>query len=249
MINPIPKRGNPIGRQWMRKHAAKTNIKMKTQNMKTRKHTVRTHMNFIACQLTVLIAVLGGGWLSAAATLDFNTFAPEESYVVEGVSIVLTQKLGEATVKVGSALQDSSTLTAANGAKFDQVRSLGARSGTYKMESADPLSETASKGAIDSLSQDANIDYAYPVYVNTATGKRHFLNDTLVVRLKEPLGTSMTNVLTPFKMEFIDTLSAGQNCASAVGRDAADRVQHSRSTGDLHGAPAFLRDLFHRTGS
>jgi hypothetical protein len=111
-------------------------------------------MKSLIRQLTVLIAV-SGAWLNAA---DLKTFNPQENYVVQGVSIVLTQKLGEATVKVGSALQDSSTLTAANGAKFDQDRWLGTRSGRiYDMQSAGPVNETASKDAIDSLNQDAKM--------------------------------------------------------------------------------------------
>jgi subtilisin family serine protease len=189
----------------------KSNAKTKRSNMKTRKQIARSKVKFVVRQLAVLIAISSDGSLNAAAPSDFKTFTPEESYVVQGVSIVLTQKLAEAAVKVGSALQDSSTLTAANGAKFDQERSLGARSGIYELQSADPVSETASKQAIDSLNQDDNIEYAYPVYGNAATGKRHFLNNALVVRLKEPLGTSTTNLLSPFKMEVIDALSAGQN--------------------------------------
>src|SRR6266487_4551779 len=96
------------------------NIKMKTKNMKTSKCAVRTRMKSLVRQLTVLIAV-SGIWLNAE---DLKMFNPQESYLVEGASIVLTLKVGEATVKFGSALQDSTTLTAANGAKFDRDREL-----------------------------------------------------------------------------------------------------------------------------
>src|SRR5467141_3606969 len=112
-MRPTPKHGEPIWPQWMRSHTGKHEPQMKRSSMKTRKQivrTVRTQMQFIVRQFPVLITVLVGGWLYAAAPSDLKTFTPEESYVVEGATIVLTQKLGEATVKFGSALQDSTTL-------------------------------------------------------------------------------------------------------------------------------------------
>jgi len=136
-----------------------------------------------------LIVVVAGGWLKAADPADLKTFASEENYVVEGVPIVLKQKPGMATVKVGPGFRrtdDSGTLTAANGAKFDRERELKVRFAIYKMESADPVDEAASKEAMDLLNQDSNIEFAYPVYVNPASGLRHFLNDEVVVRLKAP---------------------------------------------------------------
>jgi len=147
--------------------------------------------------------------LSAAEPADLKTFAAEESYVVEGASIVLTQKMGEATVKVGPALRDSSTLTAANGAKFDLERELPNRVNIYKMQSAGTLAD--SKSALDSLNQDANIEYAYPVYANAANGKRHFLNDEVAVHLKGSFDPGQTDLATAYSLELIDTLSAREN--------------------------------------
>jgi hypothetical protein len=164
----------------------KSNIKMKGRSMKTREQivqTVRTQMKFIVRRFAVLISVFVGGWINAAAPSDLKTFTPEESYVVEGASIVLTQKLGEATVKVGSAVNDPSALTAANGAKFERDRELPGGLGFYRLQYTGALSEATAKEALDSLNQDSNTEYAYPVYVNVATGKRHFLNDEVVVRL------------------------------------------------------------------
>jgi hypothetical protein len=165
-------------------------------------------------QLLVIVAVVGAGAaLKAADPSDLKTFSSEENYAVEGVSIVLHRKPGEATVKVRSAAgpaDGSQMLTAPNGANFDWERRLGAR-GVYKMRSADPVSDAASTEAIDSLNEDDNIEYAYPVYVNAATGKRHFLNEEVVVRLKDSVVSGQTNLLSPFKLAVSDTLSAGKN--------------------------------------
>ena len=128
---------------------------------------------------------------------------------------MLKQKPGEATVKVGATFQPadgSQGLAAANGAQFNFDRSLGAQLGIYKMKSAEPVSEAASNEAINSLNQDGNIEYAYPVYVNAATGKRHFLNDEVVVRLKARLEPAQTaDLLSRFKLAAIDTLSVEEN--------------------------------------
>src|SRR5437867_3827970 len=198
----------------MRSDAAKIGHQMKGRSMKTRKQivrAVRTQMKFIVRQLVVLIAVLDGEELNAAAASDLKTFTSGESYVVEGVPIVLTQKLGEATVKVGPAVNDPAALTAANGAKFDRDRELPGGLGFYRLQSTGALSEATAKEAIDSLNQDSNTEYAYPVYVNAATGKRHFLSAEVVARLHGPLASGQTDLLSPFKLAVIDTLSARDN--------------------------------------
>ena len=73
-----------------------------------------------------------------------------------------------------------------------------------------------SKAALDSLNQDSNVDYAYPVYVNTATGKRHFLNEQIVVRLNAPFDLGQTDLLSEFKLELINTLSAKENITRPI---------------------------------
>jgi len=83
--------------------------------MKTRRLINQTKMKLNLRQEALLIAVLVAGLLNAAAPSDLKTFSTEESYVVQGASIVLTQKVGEATAQVGAALKDSNALTAANG--------------------------------------------------------------------------------------------------------------------------------------
>src|SRR5439155_11283040 len=136
------------------------------------------------------------GGLEAADPSDFKAFSWQENYVVEGASILLTQKVGEVTIKVSSALKDSSTVTAPNGAKLDRDRELPGGLGIYRLQSAGAASEATSNEAIDSLNQDPNVEYAYPVYVNPATGKRHFLNDEVVVRLNAPFDPGQTDVAT-----------------------------------------------------
>jgi len=73
--------------------------------MKTRKLINQTKMKLNLRQEALLIAVLVAGLLNAAAPPDLKTFSTEESYVVQGASIVLTQKVGEATAQVGAALK------------------------------------------------------------------------------------------------------------------------------------------------
>src|SRR5207249_8273408 len=149
--------------------------------------------------------------LEAAEPSDLKTFSSQESYVAEAASIVLTQRVGEATIKVGSALKNSSALTAANGAKFDRDRELPSGLGIYRLQSGGAVSDATSQEAIDSLNQDPNVEYAYPVFVNPATGKRHFLNDEVVVRLSGPFDPGQTDVATAFGLELTDTLGAKEN--------------------------------------
>jgi hypothetical protein len=155
--------------------------------MKTTPRSVSGGMKVMIRQLSVTITVLvTGGTLSAAEPPDPKTFEADESYLVENVPIVLTQRPGEATIKVGPAFgqDDSRTLSAANGANFVRERELADRSGIYRC--SPPISDAASKEAVDSLNLNSDVEYAYPVYVNPATGKRHFINDEIVVRLNAP---------------------------------------------------------------
>jgi len=183
--------------------------------MKMEAERARRERNAVIRRMTVTIILLVMvERLKAAEPADLKTFASQENYVVEGVPIVLKQRPGEVMVKLGPGFRptdDAGTLTAANGAKFDQEREVKVRFGIYRMQSADPVDEAASKEAIDSLNQDSNIEFAYPVYVNPASGLRHFLNDEVVFRLKAPLDPSQTDLSGSFNLELIDTLSAKEN--------------------------------------
>ncbi len=137
--------------------------------MKTEAERASRELKAVIRRLTAAITLLAwGARLNAADPADLKTFASEENYLVEGVPIVLKQRPGEATVKVGPGFRptnDSGTLTAANGAKFDKERELGVRSGIYRMQSAEQVNEASSRDAIDSLNQDGDIEFAYPIYV------------------------------------------------------------------------------------
>ncbi len=164
--------------------------------MKPRESKVHSLYETLARLLRVAsFLFLLGARFKAAAADDLKTFDSEESYVVESVPIVLTLNVGEATVKVDSSLKDASQLTAANGTTLNRERALPARIGVYRIETAEPPGEAVSKTALDSLNQDAKIEFAYPVYINAATGKRHFLNDELVVRLNAPFDPGMGDLL------------------------------------------------------
>jgi len=152
-----------------------------------------------------------GGY--AAEFADLKTFESQETYVVESVSIVLTQKSGEATAKLttSSGEQTARILTAANGAKLDRIFELPAGLAIYRFQSAETLSESQIRAAIGSLNSQTNIQYAYPVYANPGTGNRVFLNDEIVVRLKTPASLQDTNMTLPFKLKLLSRLSDGDN--------------------------------------
>lgn len=174
-------------------------------------HGLKAVIRRLAATITLLLA---GAWLNAAEPADFKTFASEENYVVDGVPILLRQQPGWVMVNVSPAFQpadDTGTLTATNGARFDKGQELAVRTAIYKMQSADPVNEAASREAIDSLNQDSSIEFAYPAYVNPASGLHHFLNDEIVVCLNAPLDPGQTDVLSAFKLEFIETLSAAKS--------------------------------------
>jgi subtilisin family serine protease len=164
-----------------------------------------------ARQFSVTLVVLVGWGLNGGEVSDLKSFRQTENYIVEGASVVLTQEVGEATAKVGQALKDTSTLSAPNGGKFDLQRQLPSGINIYQMQSAGTLSDADRSGWIDSLNQDANVEYAYPVFGNAATGLRHFLNDELVVRLKAAFDPGQNDLATTSDVELIETLNAKEN--------------------------------------
>src|SRR5438874_2372210 len=122
--------------------------------MKTTASRSHRWVKAIIRHLSVMVTVFAtGGGLEAAEPSDLKTFSSQESYVAEAASIVLTQRVGEATIKVGSALKNSSALTAANGAKFDRDRELPSGLGIYRLQSGGAVSDATSQEAIDSLNQ------------------------------------------------------------------------------------------------
>lgn len=182
--------------------------------MKIRNQTVLTWVTSVAPQLAVLVAIFVAAGLNGAEPSDLQTFGSDERYVAEGVSAVLTQKVGEVTIKLRSATrpeQVAKALAAANGALFIRDRQLPSGLGMYKLHSAGSVGQTVTTEALDSLNRDTDVQYAYPVYANAATGLRHLLNDEIVVRLKVPLDQSEADLLALFKVRFKDTLSARDN--------------------------------------
>ena len=168
--------------------------------------------NSVIRELSVVAALLvTGGWLAAAELTDFKFFAAEERYRVEGVPIVLTQIVGEVTVKLKTTTRPAEvaeTLTAANGAQFKRERALSGGLGMYKLQSAGPASESVSQAALDSLNQHSDVEYGYPVYANAATGLRHLLYDQIVVRLQAPADVAFAEALASLKVRLGGMLSA-----------------------------------------
>lgn len=139
-------------------------------------------------QRVVMFALIlvGGGY--SAESQDFKTFDAQESYVVEGASIVLTQKVGEATAKLfapSPGAQSRSALTTTSGANFSRIVELPRDLVIYDVQTSAGrvLSTAENVAAISSLNSDATVAYAFPVYVNPNTGNRVFLNDEIVVKL------------------------------------------------------------------
>lgn len=163
--------------------------------------------------LFVLI-LLGGGY--SAESQDFKTFDAQESYVSEGTSIVLTQKVGQATAKLfapSPGAQSRSALTTTSGANFSRIVELPRGLVIYDVQTSAgrALSTAENVAAISSLNSDATVAYAFPVYVNPNTGNRVFLNDEIVVRLRTASALQDTNLAPPFKLRLAETLSAADN--------------------------------------
>ncbi len=113
---------------------------------------------------------------------DLKTINVEESYVVDSQPVSLRQNLGEAVVKLEAASADMVTeiRTAANGT-YAESRKLDKQSALFSvLPPVQPTAE-ASQSVVDNLNTDARVVYAYPVFVNPATGLRVFLNDEIVV--------------------------------------------------------------------
>ena len=172
----------------------------------------RGRKNSVIRELSVGAALLvTSGWLAAAELTDFKSFVAEERYGVEGVPVVLTQKVGEVTVKLRNAMRPGEvapTLTAANGAQFSRVRALSGGLGMYTLQSPDPVSASVSQAALDSLNQDENVEFGYPVYANAATGLRHLLYDQIVVRVQAPADAAFAGALASLKVRLGGMLSA-----------------------------------------
>jgi len=172
------------------------------------------HVRFVVRQFPVMIAIfLLAGYVAEAQ--DFRAFDSQESYVFEGASIVLTQKVGEATAifqDASLAAQQKSSLSTTSGASFSRIVELPRRLAIYEVQTTigRTISASESAAAITSLNSDTNLAYAYPVYVNPTTGNRVFLNNEIVVKLNTASALQDTN-LAPFKLRLVETLNVGDN--------------------------------------
>ena len=76
--------------------------------------------------------------------------------------------------------------TAANGT-FVLNRKLDKPSALFSVAPPSQVTAQSSQSVIDALNADSRVVHAYPAFVNPATGKRHFLNNEIVVRLRAPI--------------------------------------------------------------
>ena len=129
----------------------------------------------------ILLVTLCASSMRAPAA-DLKTINIEESYLVSAQPVTLRQNLGEVVIKLDPAWAESVTeiTTSANGT-YAKSRKLDKQSVLFS--ALPPVQTTAesSQPAIDDLNTDARVLYAYPVFVNPATGLRVFLNDEIVV--------------------------------------------------------------------
>jgi subtilisin family serine protease len=181
--------------------------------MKEGTNPIRPRCRFITSQTWLFIAALitRGTGGETAQTSELKTFNAQESYVVDGVSLVLTQKVGEVTVKLRSATRPEEVaegVTAGNATQFKRDRVLSRGLGMFTLQSGGAVNESASQAAIDSLNQDESIEYCYPAYVDAATGFRHLIYSEIVVRLQAPADTAFTGALAPLKLRVGEMLSS-----------------------------------------
>ncbi len=150
----------------------------------------------------------------AGEPTDTKTFDSQESYVVEGVPVVLQQEIGQATVKLksGSPSENTKAVDAPNGVVFKQSLELRRGLAIYQFQTnMSLLNASASADAISSLNSDANVHYAYPVYFNPNTGNRIFLNDEVVMKLKTHGMARNTNITQRFKLKIVNCLNKDEN--------------------------------------
>src|SRR6266542_5047445 len=140
---------------------------------------------------------------------DLKTIDVEESYVVDGQPVSLRQNLGETVIKLDAASANTVTElhTTANGT-YAESRKLDKQSALFSvLPPVQPTTET-SQSVVDELNTDARVVYAYPVFVNPATGLRVFLNDEIVVCFNQSPGDVPSGLDPSLGLTLAESLSA-----------------------------------------
>lgn len=132
-----------------------------------------------------------------------------ENYFADGQQFELKKVSREVVTKLGSE-RDAGDWTAANGQRIQRVRTLAGGAMVYRIgdESSDAnvVQET-----ISILRNDESVRYAYPVFVNTTTGLKSFLNDRIVVRFAEGIHGIDHRAVEENGLRLIETLSGSEN--------------------------------------
>ena len=149
----------------------------------------------------------------AAAAQDLKTFNASESYLADGQTLTVTQKLGQAVIQFDPAVTQNSTpsaFIAPNGTQYALDVNLTPARGLYTMQTSQPVTEDANADPIASLNTDTRVKYAYPVFANPGSRARHFLNNEIVVRLKAPITPNNVASFQQLGLEVTDTLSSSE---------------------------------------
>ena len=150
----------------------------------------------------------------AAVAQDLKTFNATESYLADGQSITLTQKLGQVIIQFDPAVTQNATPTAfiaPNGTPFVLDVDLTPARGLYTMQTGGTVTESANAAAIDSVNTESRVKYAYPVFANPGSGARHYLNYEIVVRLKAQITPDDVASFQQLGLEVVETLSSSDN--------------------------------------
>ncbi|HXT39600.1 MAG TPA: hypothetical protein VN887_06210, partial [Candidatus Angelobacter sp.] len=104
------------------------------------------------------------------AAQDLKTFHASESYLADGQTLSVTEKLGQAVIQIDPTATQNTTPTAfiaPNGKEFALEVDLTPSRGLYTMQTGGTITESANAAAIDSLNTDSRVMYACPVFAKS----------------------------------------------------------------------------------
>ena len=130
----------------------------------------------------VIIAVTCACVFQLRAAHDLKSFNQSESYLADGQTLMLTQKLGEAVIQFDPAATQNTTpatFIAPDNTQYLLEVDLTPARGLYAIQTGSTITESANTAAISSVNTDTKVKYAYPVFAAPASGMRRFLNDEI----------------------------------------------------------------------
>lgn len=145
------------------------------------------HRVVVAAQVTLIAVLMNGitALAQPAAASERARFDDQESYVADGQTIQVQRIPDEVTVRFVDAaeapLETANRWSRTTGHALEAVRKLAGRAVLGRLPAANEVD--AGNRTLEALQADATVRYVFPVY-RLANGKRLFLNDEIMVRLR-----------------------------------------------------------------